>query len=220
MTPLRPDVISFLVEQCAVDGSGEGWSTVVSTDRARCTAVALRDKSSSSCAELFRLCIPAERAFDLFYDPSKRLLWDRSTTCFEVVQSLTEHDDVILQRVRMPNPLSPRESLNNRYALRGAAGGHHTIAWRSCVHRAHPKRTKPIRIWSMGAYVFKPSSPTACELSFTVLSDPGGSIPKWIVNAFASRMILASFRRVEVAYTKTLAGKREEDTGNRALDEE
>ena len=185
----------------------DGWSVVVSTEKYSVSRRKIENQPVELVSGRFRMSIPPSRAFDIFYDPALRQQWDTNTTDFEIVDKIDDRNDVLLQRVRMPNPLGPRESLNSRFSRRADDEKNMPglIAWRACVHAKVPIVKKPIRIWSMGSYLFEPmSDPSECLLKFAIVSDPGGSLPKWLVNMVAPRILLRAFRRIEDIFAESI----------------
>ena len=191
------------------DSEGTDWKLVTRSDCASVHRRTLPGHPVTQVRARVAVRAPARPAdvFRCLHDPATRMSWDESLLAMDVVQASVGGDalnDVVAARLGCPFPLANRETLCNRWG--GPAppalcpAGSFALCWLPCRHPDAPARKGMVRAWSYGAYVAEPAAASGggggCQLFIFLQSDPGGAIPKWVVNRFMPKAALKSARKL------------------------
>jgi len=127
--------------------------------------------------------VSAECLYNVLHDGEYRSQWDeRMIEGFEIGW-LSPNSDIGYYSIKSPKPLKNREFVTQRCWLDLGANRDKIIFNHSINHVKHPPKKGFVRgISYLTAYYIRPVSASACTVFYITQSDPGGSLPTWIVN--------------------------------------
>lgn len=127
--------------------------------------------------------VPPRVLYDQLHDASYRATWDTNMIEGFNITTLDPHNDVGYYSAKFPWPLSNRDFCNQRSWME-FSNGEYVIFNHSEPHSSCPVKKDFVRAQSFltGYYIQPQPDGDGTLLTYVTHSDPGGSIPKSIIN--------------------------------------
>lgn len=122
--------------------------------------------------------------------------WVYNNKTAELLKTTTSSEFYYYSETSLPWPMSNRDAVMHTTITRDSHNGFLKIT--SVNHSGMvPEKSGRVRVphTNIGWYVTAPS-PTTIHIVYTFEADPGGSIPAWLVNSFADKGPLESFKKL------------------------
>ena len=125
----------------------------------------------------------------MIHDESVRPHWDTFVVDVEIVEKIDDFTDFFYMVVPSPTMLvSKRDFLSRRVMIQDYKGVDYFCYMTAEQHKKKPPQPKTVRgrLIKLGRMIRKNPTGKGCTISLICQTDIAGSIPKWIVNLFAS----------------------------------
>lgn len=137
--------------------------------------------------------VSASTLYDVLMDTEYRRVWDDFMIEGYDYCYVTPFSDVGYYAVKSPKPLKNRDFVMQRCWLDFGPGSDKIICSHSINHSKIPVIKNRVRgLTYMAVSYIKPTSPKSCSMIYVTQSDPGGSLPSWIVNT-TSKVVAPKF---------------------------
>jgi START domain-containing protein len=128
--------------------------------------------------------------------------WVYSTAASNLIERRSDSEMVYYSQVSAPWPLSNRDFFSDTRITFDSCNRHMRISSRN-IDNQSPSKDHVVRIPYMRAeWYISIISPTVMHVEYTLAWNPGGSIPGWVANMFATTGPFQSFSQLK----KLLAG--------------
>jgi hypothetical protein len=132
--------------------------------------------------------VSPELIYNVLQDGEYRSTWDTTMIESKEICYLSPCSDIGYFSLKCPKPLKNRDFVTQRCFLDYGKGQDKIIYNHSINHAKFPPTKSIVRGLSyITVSYIKALSPKTCRLSYTTQSDPGGSLPSWIVNLVSSK---------------------------------
>lgn len=128
-------------------------------------------------------------------DASKK--WIYSTKSATTIKQVSPQELFYYSELDMPWPVTNRDFIAHIKVTQDAATKIVTVDAEN-VPGFVPVKPNIIRVkQSVGKWVLVPAGPNAVKVEYTLLTDPGGSLPAWLVNMFITKGPYESFSKLK-----------------------
>lgn len=132
------------------------------------------------------LAIPTAHAYRMLLEPAIRTQWDEKFKDFEVVETISENEDITYYWVKAPIMVTNRDFLVNRKYKKDVAEYNYVIYTTSIEHPSKPVTSKRVRGSTIdGVCALKILGEDSCEMSIISQINLNGNVPKFLVNSKA-----------------------------------
>ncbi|UJR36852.1 hypothetical protein I4U23_029565 [Adineta vaga] len=187
--------------ECTTD---QGWT--VCYDKSSCRVAT--KKNASSQFDVIRVQseftgISGELLYDVLHDGQFRSTWDTAMLeCYEICYVLP-NSDIGYYSLKSPTPFKNRDFVTQRCWLDFGHNSEKYIINHSVNHLREPPRKNCVRgISYLTGYLIVPTGPTSCTFYYMTQSDPGGSLPAWLVNKVSKVLVPKLMKKLAKACTK------------------
>ncbi|MBL7711894.1 MAG: lipid-binding protein [Chitinophagaceae bacterium] len=128
--------------------------------------------------------------------------WVYATRSSTLLKRVSASELYYYSEVEMPWPLTNRDFISHLMVSQDPVT-RTVIINGPTVPGYVPEKEDIIRVQhSSGKWVLSPAADHSVNIEYTLLVDPGGSIPTWLVNLFATKGPTETFRKLKTQITK------------------
>ena len=128
--------------------------------------------------------------------------WVYSTKSSILLKRVSPSELYYYSEVSIPWPMSNRDFIAHLITTQDPGTRVVTIYGPTVPNYVPPKKGIVRVSQSEGKWILTPLGNGRVKIDYTLRTDPGGSIPPWIVNLFATKGPLESFRRLKIQLTQ------------------
>ncbi|KAF8357291.1 hypothetical protein PRIPAC_92286 [Pristionchus pacificus] len=130
--------------------------------------------------------VSAQQLFDTLHDGDYRGKWDKHMTKSVDIGIINPNNDIGYYAIRSVTPIRPRDFVLQRSWL--DAGKEKLLCSHSVCHDDYPPMAGHIRGTTfLSGYLIRENG-KGCDLTYVTHTDPGGKIPKWLINRVSKVM--------------------------------
>lgn len=167
--------------------------------------VLTRTESASGLKEIKVQCTvkaSLSQMVALVMDVNAGVDWVYATRSSTLLKRVSASELYYYSEVEMPWPLSNRDFIAHLIVSQDAVTKTVTINGPT-VPGYVPEKEDLIRVQhSTGKWLLSPAANHSVLIDYTLLVDPGGSIPTWLVNLFATKGPMETFRKLKQQIVK------------------
>ena len=135
-------------------------------------------------------------------DASAGAEWVYSTKSSTLLKQISPSELIYHSEVSLPWPFSNRDFVAHLIARQDPATKIVTIDGPVDPHYI-PEKKGIVRVEkSFGKWIISPRAPNLVHLEYTLETDPGGSIPAWLVNLFVTKGPFETFKKLKEQLNK------------------
>ncbi len=143
---------------------------------------------NASLDEIIRLLLDVELAQK----------WICHTKSCVLLRRVSENELYYYTEVSLPWPLSNRDFVTHLKVIRNAGSQIVTVE-APAVSGFVPERKGVVRVkHSVSTWIITPAGKNRCVLEYRLHVDPGGAIPAWVINSFASHAPVETFQNMRI----------------------
>ncbi|GMT20331.1 hypothetical protein PFISCL1PPCAC_11628, partial [Pristionchus fissidentatus] len=130
--------------------------------------------------------VSATQLFDTLHDADYRPKWDKHMTKSVDIGIINPNNDIGYYAIRSVTPVRPRDFVLQRSWL--DSGKEKLLCSHSVCHDDYPPMAGHIRATTfLSGYLIRENG-AGCDLTYVTHTDPGGKIPKWLINRVSKVM--------------------------------
>jgi len=151
-----------------------------------------------------KVAVPAtlSQLVAIILDISSAKDWVYSTRSATLLKQVSPSELFYYSEVALPWPITNRDFVAHLITTQDARTRVVTIDG-PVVHDLVPEKKDIIRVRnSYGKWVLTPLQNNMVYIDYTLETDPGGSIPVWLVNLFATKGPMETFKKLKVQLAK------------------
>jgi hypothetical protein len=136
--------------------------------------------------------------FSVLFDPEHKKEFIESCTEFEVLKVLNKNESIAYSRIGSPFPLISDRDVIFKSEIKFVEKEKKIIAsFTKESDRLKPAPSGVVRVTKMkGLWVLKALNDKQTQVTYEVMSDPSGLLPKWLVNLANKRMPLRTIQKL------------------------
>ena len=148
--------------------------------------------------------VRADNLYSMLFDISNRMEWDEDIKSIDLLHKKSGHEDIIVEEVNMPFPLTNREYVKWRYyvsnkdnpglvrqhGLYDISSPYYAVTMKSINVYELPEKENVVRGEIKKSYWFireDPHDKNSCKIKVVVSQDLKGMIPQFILNRLAAK---------------------------------
>ncbi|HTI60083.1 START domain-containing protein [Mucilaginibacter sp.] len=195
-------LLFLLLGNFAFGQTNEGWNLKDNNDGIR---IYTRDVANSKIKAIKVECeldATLSQLVAVLMDVKTSEEWLYHTSSNYIVKQVSPSEIYYYSMVVMPWPISDRDFIAHLMVSQDTATRVVTID-APCVGDMVPKKDKVVRVTnSTGRWVLSPDGKDRVKVVYTLHADPGGSIPAWLTNMFATTGPSQSFKKLKIHLQK------------------
>ena len=199
---LKVFVLLLLISNHVIAQTSETWILKSSNDGVK---IFTRDIEGSKINALKVECeleASLSQLVAVLLDVKESEKWLYHTSSIYIVKQVSQSEFFYYSRVELPWPLSDRDFIAHLKVAQNALTKVVTID-APCVPNMVPVDPKTVRISnSNGKWIISPEGNNKVKVVYTLHTDPGGSIPAWLINSFMTQGPVQSFKKLKVHVQK------------------
>jgi len=135
--------------------------------------------------------------------------WHYKSSNARILEESNPNDIIYYTQIEAPWPVSNRDLILHLELLQDAATGSLTVLLNSMPEYL-PEQEGLVRIpYSSSTMIMNPLDTNLIEVDYTILVDPGGSLPVWVVNLVSTQGPYETFKRLKDNLENKLYAKRQ-----------
>lgn len=195
-------VFLLLISNQIIAQTSESWALKSSNDS---VDIFTRDIKGSKIKALKVECeleASLSQLVAVLLDVKESEKWLYHTSSIYIVKQVSQSEFYYYSKVELPWPLSNRDFIAHLKVSQNALTKVITID-APCVQDMVPVDPKTVRISnSNGKWIISPAGINKVKVVYTLHTDPGGSIPAWLINSFMTQGPTQSFKKLKVHVQK------------------
>ena len=195
-------VFLLLISNHVIAQTSEGWTLKSSNDGIN---IFTRDIEGSKLKALKVECeleASLSQLVAVLLDVKESEKWLYHTSSIYIVKQVSQSEFYYYSKVELPWPLSDRDFIAHLKVSQNASTKVVTID-APCVQDMVPIDPKTVRVSnSNGKWSISPAGNNMVKVVYTLHTDPGGSIPAWLINLFVTQGPTQSFKKLKVHVQK------------------
>lgn len=195
-------IFLLLISNHIIAQTSESWTLKSSNDS---VDIFTRDIEGSKIKALKVECeleASLSQLVAVLLDVKESEKWLYHTSSIYIVKQVSQSEFYYYSKVELPWPLSNRDFIAHLKVSQNALTKVITID-APCVHDMVPVDPKTVRISnSNGKWIISPAGINKVKVVYTLHTDPGGSIPAWLINSFMTQGPTQSFKKLKVHVQK------------------
>jgi len=192
----------LFIANCAFAQSGDAWQLkkndegvniyTRNVENSKIKAIKVECTLDATLTQMAAVLIDIKNGQDWLYHVSTSY----------VIKQVSPTELYYYSLVEMPWPVSNRDFIAHLKVIQDPATKTVTID-APCLADMVPVKSKTVRVTdSNGQWVLNPLGKDKIKVVYTLHADPGGSLPAWLINLFATEGPLQSFRKLKVVLQK------------------
>jgi hypothetical protein len=177
--------------------SQSAWELKKDKDNIRIYSRSVKDCKFNELKAVFDLPGNFTQLRSILEDVSNYKSWVYSTSSSTLIERRSESEIVYYSQVSAPWPLSNRDFYSDTRITLDSCNRHMRISSRN-IDSLSPSKDHLVRIPYLRAeWIISILSPTIMHVEYTLAWNPGGSIPAWVANMFATTGPFQSFSQLK-----------------------
>ena len=195
-------LLFLLFTNCALAQSNDGWVLKENNGGVKIYTRAVENSKIKAIKVECQLDATLSQLVAVLMDVKNSEEWLYRTSSNYIVKQVSPSEIYYYSKVVMPWPVSDRDFIAHLIVSQDPVTKVVTIN-APCVADMVPAKDKIVRVVnSNGKWVITPLSNSKVGVVYTLHADPGGSIPAWLTNMFATQGPSQSFKKLKVHLQK------------------
>ena len=195
-------LVFLLIANVAFGQAHENWTLKQDNDGVRIFTREVADSKIKAIKVECELNATLSQLVAVLMDVKNSEEWLYRTSSNYIVKQVSPSEIYYYSKVVMPWPISDRDFIAHLIVSQDSATKVVTIN-APCIADMVPKKDKIVRVTnSNGKWVISPVGKDKVKIVYTLHADPGGSIPAWLTNMFATQGPSQSFKKLKVHVQK------------------